>query len=128
MVNARFKLNGDVEAKELGCCEACFMAKGKQCSCRCGGRYHGLGRKAFSGSPRDDLVTKGGQKYLTEIQDLHCLICGESLEGQPIRQYPHSAGWIVEEFKQKQWLYIICSNCNYQNAIWKLGVSRDATV
>ena len=30
------------------CCEACYNAEGERCVCRCGGQYHGLGRKKNS--------------------------------------------------------------------------------
>ena len=26
------------------CCKACYYAKNKPCTCRCGGKYHGKGK------------------------------------------------------------------------------------
>lgn len=26
------------------CCKACYYAKKKPCTCRCGGKYHGVGK------------------------------------------------------------------------------------
>lgn len=50
--------------------------------------------------------------------------CGQDLTRQPISRYPHGAGWTVKDMRVKQWLYIICPKCKYQNALWKLGVPR----
>ncbi len=59
-------------------------------------------------------------------EKLKCRWCNTSLDGEPIRAYPHSAGWTVEGIEGKQWLYIVCprKKCGYQWAIWKLGVPR----
>ena len=42
-----------------------------------------------------------------------------------IEHYDHDDGYEVEGYDKRQWLYITCPRCNYQMALWKLGVKRD---
>lgn len=71
--------------------------------------------------------------YEAEVIGCPCGDCGEILGaagtadfGVPtapfIDNYPHPQGWEVEGFAERQWLYITCEHCRYQNALWKLGV------
>jgi len=53
-----------------------------------------------------------------------CRSCGEQLPAT-IEHYPHSGGWEVWGFREKQWLYVACPNCGYDWALWKLGVPRE---
>lgn len=60
-----------------------------------------------------------------KIKTTTCRWCGEEhIDRQPISYYPHDGGWEVEGFNEKQWLYIVCPKCEYQHALWKLGVPR----
>lgn len=34
------------------CCEACYMAAEEECTCRCGGLYHGRGNPSFNKSQK----------------------------------------------------------------------------
>jgi len=61
--------------------------------------------------------------YQKKIDGKKCKHCGEPL-GR-IRAYEHDGGWKVDGFDRKQWLYTICPNCEYQWALWKLGIPRD---
>lgn len=62
------------------------------------------------------LIKKGGA---------YCKTCGDRLDGYPIQRYPHDAGWTVKGLEEKQWLYIVCPRCGYQNSLWKLGIPRE---
>lgn len=59
----------------------------------------------------------------------NCKYCSERFPFKPVKLgsvefYPHDGGWIVKDFKEKQWLYKTCPKCGYQWALWKLGVER----
>jgi len=52
--------------------------------------------------------------------------CGfKGLSKLPIEHYDHSGGWKVDGFLKRQWLYVTCPKCEYQWALWKLGVPRN---
>ena len=114
-------LEGNVSPQGI-CCEPCYTAKEERCVCRCGGRWHGQGR--INLEPGESISTLA-QNYWEDIKKLECS-CGADLTGQPIKQYPHSEGWTVQGFEEKQWLYVTCPKCGYDWAIWKLGVKREA--
>lgn len=48
--------------------------------------------------------------------------CGTDLRGLPVVGYPHDGGY--ETPIGKYWLYILCPNCRYEMALWKLGIER----
>jgi hypothetical protein len=54
-----------------------------------------------------------------------CRTCGVPFPANQIYHYEHSDGWIVNGYKEKQWLFCICPICNYQYALQKLGFGRD---
>lgn len=55
-----------------------------------------------------------------------CMFCQcPGLDKQPIRAYSHESGWEVEGYHRRQWLYVTCPKCEYDWALWKLGVPRD---
>jgi len=68
------------------------------------------------------------QAYADLIKDFACRTCSFDLRNEPILHYNHSSGWPVEGYNEKQWLFITCPKCGYQNALWKLGVSRSASL
>lgn len=72
-----------------------------------------------------DEVMQNVEDYAQEIKETTCRWCGADLSKESIMGYPHSRGWTVYGKKEKYWLYIICPNCQYQWALWKLGVSRE---
>lgn len=41
-----------------------------------------------------------------------------------VKRYPHSEGYPVEGFTEKQWLYKTCSKCRYDWALWKIEKVR----
>jgi hypothetical protein len=43
----------------------------------------------------------------------------------PIQAYPHDGGWKVKGSPGLWWVYIVCPECEYEWAIYKLGVPRD---
>jgi hypothetical protein len=69
------------------------------------------------------LPEKLSQKIFAKLKTTHCR-CGEQLPIE-VYHYQHSEGWKVSGFSEKQWLYIQCPHCTYQNAISKLGVPRN---
>ena len=47
--------------------------------------------------------------------------CGEILDGANVKYWgPHDGGIQIEEEKEKQWVYINCSGCGYDWALWKI--------
>lgn len=38
----------------LGCCKRCYFAKGKRCTCKCKGAFHGLGKLNETKMQEDD--------------------------------------------------------------------------
>lgn len=42
------------------------------------------------------------------------------LSGTNIKAYPHEGGIHVEDREGKQWVYVHCSACGYDWALWKL--------
>lgn len=61
--------------------------------------------------------------YARLVLGTRCILCEEAFQ-EPITigHYQHTQGWLVENFSELQWLYITCYYCDYQNALWKLGV------
>ena len=58
-------------------------------------------------------------------QPATCL-CGQDLSTLPISYYvPHSAGWTIKAESVKAWLFVHCPHCNYEMALWKIGVARE---
>ena len=46
-----------------------------------------------------------------------CGFCNTEYNVGDIRSYDHTSGWIIEGFKETQWLYFHCHNCGYDWAI-----------
>lgn len=63
--------------------------------------------------------------YQKQIKRTQCTCGYDSLKNLPIEYYPHDGGWLVQNFKEKQWLFVTCPRCEYQWALWKLGVERN---
>lgn len=65
--------------------------------------------------------------YAKLVLGKHCILC-EKVFTEPItiEYYTHTQGWLVEGFTERQWLYITCFYCRYQNALWKLGIKGGA--
>ena len=106
------------------CCEACWNAREKKCTCHCGGIYHGEGLKREE-NYGDKIIADGlVQHYLEQISDFRCRWCGADMKGESVHGYEHVGGWVVHGYDEKQWLYIVCPKCHYQWALWKLGVTR----
>lgn len=57
-----------------------------------------------------------------------CTCKGEpSLAGLPIAHYDHDGGWKVDGIENRQWLSVLCPNCTYEWALWKLDIPGKAT-
>jgi len=75
-------------------------------------------------APSDPVLSpQQAEPFLNQISDWTCS-CGRDLHGLPIYRYPHDAGWKVSGIIEPQWLYIHCPKCDYDLAIWKLGIPR----
>lgn len=42
-----------------------------------------------------------------------------------IQHYTHHDGFQVANFEMPQWLYVVCPRCDYQWALWKLGIREE---
>jgi hypothetical protein len=62
-------------------------------------------------------------EYRAMVTRNKCLWCGNPLP-EEIRYYEHADGWLVRGMENKQWLYLYCARCEYEWALWKLGVPR----
>lgn len=62
------------------------------------------------------------QEYRDMVGPKACLDCGHMLP-PTLDHYTHRGGWPVHGMP-KQWLFITCAHCGYQNALSKLGVPR----
>ncbi len=112
------------------CCEACYTAKEKKCTCKCNGAYHGLGRHTMpnDGSTSEDFYLSGeeAKPFLDQIERKECRWCGADLSHELVQAYgPHSGGWNVKGYDEPLWLFIRCPKCKYDWSLWKLGVARD---
>lgn len=110
------------------CCEACWFATKERCTCRCGGKYHGVGHPHVKYSEDDEVITDGADvaRFSEECQEKVCRWCEASLLEQPFKHYgPHSGGWTLRGYEEKRWVYVTCPKCGYDWAIWKLGAPRE---
>jgi hypothetical protein len=123
-----------------GWADRCARAKSPRCRCKCGGHNHGNPAAAKNGKHRldkhicDDGTTSPlfdpfEREALSQTPD--CRWCSAELCG-PVIGHPHDGGWTVPGLPcphphsdGKWWLYIVCPKCDYQWALWKLGVSRE---
>jgi len=55
-------------------------------------------------------------------EHINCVGCGKPLSEVP--HYwsfeEHEGGVYVKEFDKRLWIWVHCSNCGYDNALWKL--------
>ena len=63
------------------------------------------------------------EDYEKLVEGKRCRWCGTELPPK-IEYYAHPGGWEVEGFPTLLWLYVTCPKCNYDWALWKLGISR----
>ena len=63
------------------------------------------------------------EDYRNKIRIGQCRFCEfEGLNNEEIKAYDHLGGYKVDGFKKRQWLFIVCPQCQYEFALWKLGV------
>ncbi|MDB5224988.1 MAG: hypothetical protein JWO43_610 [Candidatus Adlerbacteria bacterium] len=48
--------------------------------------------------------------------------CGRALAELPIENYDHPGGWRVEGIEKRQWLSVVCPECNYGISLYKVGI------
>lgn len=55
-----------------------------------------------------------------------CKSCKKELHEQGgVSFYPHENGWDILGLAEKQWVYLKCTHCDYQNSLDTLGVKRE---
>lgn len=59
-------------------------------------------------------------QYREKITPVHCSCGFKNLHLLPFVMYPHSGGIAVKNRTYRQWVYIVCPQCGYQWAYWKL--------
>ena len=64
-------------------------------------------------------------EILERVPEKTCKWCSHRLN-RVIDHYPHSGGYWVKGFTEKQWLSMECSNCGYEWSLWKLGFPRES--
>ena len=64
------------------------------------------------------------EEYAEMVVGKACRSCSKPMHEVEVESYPHSGGWEVEGRLAKQWLYVTCDACDYQNSLSKLGVPR----
>lgn len=64
------------------------------------------------------------EDYAQLVKERHCRTCGRKLPAK-IEHYDHEGGWKVDGYDERQWLYVNCPNCGYDNALWKLSIPGD---
>ena len=135
-MNHQTGLDGeDAEPWADVCCKACYLAKNEKCVCKCNGLHHGKGNpntlthkaKRNKESGKFEHYYPSTEQYKKFITDPLCH-CGYNLMNEPILAYAHGDGWEVEETDEIQWLFIKCPKCAYDHALWRLGVSREASI
>jgi len=62
-------------------------------------------------------------EYRARIEQDVCRWCGTGLP-ETVQHYAHPGGLSVVGLVGLQWLYIECARCDYQWALWKLGVKK----
>ena len=51
--------------------------------------------------------------------------CGyEGLRELPIEGYDHEGGYTILGCEHRQWLFVVCPQCSYEWALWKMGVKH----
>lgn len=71
--------------------------------------------------PGEEML--GLEDYDLLVEGKPCVSCQSPLPGL-VEHYDHSGGWRVRGFAERQWLFVVCqtSKCQYENALWKLGI------
>ena len=69
------------------------------------------------------LLYENLEAFRRQITQTECSCGFNGLDKLPIEYYPHDGGWDIG-YKRRQWLYVTCPNCEYQWALWKLGLPR----
>jgi len=62
-------------------------------------------------------------RYQEELRGHYCTRCGVDISTRGIRNYPHSGGYMIEGYEEKQWLFVVCS-CRYEWSMEKLGIKE----
>ena len=63
------------------------------------------------------------EDYRKKIRAGQCRFCKfEGLNNEEIRHYDHAGGYKVDGMSARQWLFIVCPQCEYEWVLWKLGV------
>lgn len=110
----------------MTCTSRCRNAKGDECKCSCGGANHGVGNYQALNDELIEIIltTKEANPYRNQMTKRNTCGCGfVGIHDRDIYGYTHPEGWCVRN--GCYWLWIHCPKCEYDLAIWKLGVPRD---
>ena len=61
------------------------------------------------------------QTLIEQIKVTSCK-CGAKLKLDMVENYSHPGGYHLQGYDKPQWVYIHCDSCEYDHALWKLGV------
>lgn len=74
---------------------------------------------------KGDNVIQTLAQIKRQIKKDRCEWCNYSpLSSEVIKFYEHTGGWMIDGIKKRVWLFITCPKCDYEWALWKLGVPR----
>ncbi len=63
------------------------------------------------------------QAIVRDLSNRHKCWCGyKNIHKLPLLSDDHPDGYEIKGFDKKQWLYVLCPQCGYEWAIWKLGI------
>lgn len=54
-----------------------------------------------------------------KIKGMKCKLCDTNFDNDEIEMYAHPSGWKIDGLEERQWLYIRCKKCDYDNALFK---------
>lgn len=64
-------------------------------------------------------ATEFYKKVTKYLESAICFSC-ESSNLSALQAYDHDGGFKIPGIAQKQWLYVICLECKYESALWKI--------
>jgi hypothetical protein len=76
---------------------------------------------------RDNELKPTLQDYYEQLMKTStgkCEWCGHPFLLRNMQHFDHSDGWPLEGSALLQWVFVHCTYCRYDWAIWKLGVER----
>jgi hypothetical protein len=62
--------------------------------------------------------------YTDQVYGKTCRWCDHKVQLHPrdVKAYAHDGGYEIEGFQHRQWIYVVCSKCDYAWSLSKLGI------